>query len=135
MLWRDAILAVGNSDHILTYRGPDFWADSVEWARWTDFKPVSDRTLTYVQIAAIVRTLMERAATLGIRIKVYDQIDPGKEFNSERFKYERHPECADRQWDSLDIRARLTGGRVCPPREDRDQVPGPDRRNRLLRQR
>lgn len=103
------IFAVGNSDHILTYRGTDFWADSAEWARWTDFKPVSDRTLTYVQIAAIVRTLKERAATLGISIKVFDQIDPGKEFTAEHFKYERHPECMDRRWDSFDIRGRLTG--------------------------
>ncbi|MCY7379007.1 MAG: hypothetical protein LH467_06670 [Gemmatimonadaceae bacterium] len=103
------IFAVGNSDHMLTYRGSAFWADSVEWARWTDFKPVSDRTLTYIQIAAIVRTLKERAATLGIKLKVFDQIDPGKEFNPERFKYERHPECVDRRWDSFDIRARLTG--------------------------
>ena len=103
------IFAVDNSDHILTYRGPDFWTDQAEWARLTDFKPVSDRTLTYAQIADIVRTLKERAATLGIRIKVFDQLDPGKEFASEHFKYERHPECVERRWDSFDIRGRLTG--------------------------
>ena len=29
------IFAVGNSDHMLTYRGSAFSADSVEWARWS----------------------------------------------------------------------------------------------------
>lgn len=37
------IFAVGNSEHILEYRGRDFWDDEVEWARHTGFRiPVSD---------------------------------------------------------------------------------------------
>src|SRR5881628_1881709 len=30
------IFAVGNGDHILTYRGMEYWGDTVEWARYTD---------------------------------------------------------------------------------------------------
>ena len=48
------IFAVGNSDHILTYRGIAQWPDSIDWARYTDGLRVDDRSLDYGQVAAIV---------------------------------------------------------------------------------
>ena len=104
------IFAVGNSEHILTYRGPQFANDSVMWARYTDGKdvPAFDRKLRYRQIANIVRTFREVAATSGMKLKVFDQIDPGPEMAWEYWKYSRHPECMDLHFDSFDIRGRLT---------------------------
>ena len=48
------IFAVGNSDHILGYRGRDYWDDRIEWARTTNFVPISEATLDYKQLARIV---------------------------------------------------------------------------------
>ena len=49
------IFAVGNSEHILAYRGPEHWEDGIEWARTTDHMPVFDATLNYHQLDGIVR--------------------------------------------------------------------------------
>ena len=104
------IFAVGNSEHILSYRGPRFANDSVMWARYTNGKdvPAFDRKLRYRQIANIVRTFRDVAATTGTKLKVYDQIDPGPEMAWEYWKYSRHPECMDLRLESFDIRGRLT---------------------------
>ncbi len=75
------IFGVGNSEHILEYRGEDYWDDRVEWARHTGFRhPASYRVLNYHQVDGIVRAFKSRAATTGIELKVFDQIDQGREF-------------------------------------------------------
>ena len=56
------IFAVGNSDHILGYRGRDYWDDSIEWARTTNFVPISEATLDYNQLARIIVAFRSRAA-------------------------------------------------------------------------
>src|SRR5687768_10204026 len=102
------IFAVGNSDHILNYRGTGYWNDHAEWARLTDGKPVSARTLDYNQIAGIVQAFKARAASAGITVKVYDQIDSGTEFTLvNNFKDARHNECMTPQWVSYNVGARL----------------------------
>lgn len=99
------VFAVGNSDHILHYRGGLFWNDKAEWARITSGVPVSGRALDYHQIDRIVRAFKNRAEVLGIAIKVFDQIDSGIEFTLlNDFKLRRHPECGVNQWHSYDIR-------------------------------
>ena len=104
------IFAVGNSEHILEYRGKDYWDDGVEWARHTGFRnPVSNRTLNYHQIVRIVDAMKSRAASAGTELKIFDQIDQGREFAYTDWKDNRHPECLDRDYeDTYDIRARLT---------------------------
>jgi hypothetical protein len=105
------IFAVGNSQHILTYRGAAYWSrDTVEWARYTDGKPVMSRVMSYGQIAAIVRAFRERAAARGVALKLFDQVDPGNEFVWEVWKYDVHPECMDERFDSFDIRGVLQRG-------------------------
>jgi len=101
------IFAVGNGDQILTYRGREYWGDRVEWARYTDGLPVSDRTLDYRQLEAIVHTFKARAASVGMPLKIFDQIDSGLEFTANEFKIRRHPECVAWKWGSYDIRGRL----------------------------
>ena len=102
------IYAVGNSEHVLTYRGPDFMGDSLMWARYVDGKlPGDPRAMRYTQIARTVRAFKERAAARGIKLKIFDQVDPGNEFVFEVWKYDVHPECMDKRWDSFDVRARL----------------------------
>jgi hypothetical protein len=102
------IFAVGNSDHILNYRGSRYWTDNVEWARTTDFIPVSDRLLDYQSIDRIVRAFKAAATSVGIKLKVYDQIDSGGEFTTQNnFKYALHPECASNRWGMFDIRGHL----------------------------
>lgn len=105
------IFAVGNSEHILEYRGEEYWDDGVEWARHTGFRhPVSNQTLNYHQIGRIVRAFKNHAASAGIEFKVFDQIDQGREFAFTDFKDNRHPECLAREYeDSYDIRVRLKG--------------------------
>lgn len=101
------IFAVGNSDHILTYRGPGYWPERVDWARFTDFKPVSDRILDYREVEGIVRAFKSQAATMGASLKVFDQVDSGNEFANNPFKEYLHRECMDSSWHSYDIRGRL----------------------------
>ena len=102
------IFAVGNSDHILSYRGMGHWNDSIDWARTTDFIPVSDATLDYYQLEKIVRAFRTAAAAMKIEIKVFDHIDSGSEFTLRNdFKYVRHPECTANQWGMFDIRGSL----------------------------
>jgi hypothetical protein len=103
------IFAVGNSQHILTYRGVTSWArDTVQWARYTNGQLPGDRRhMHYGHIAGIVREFKARARAHGITLEVYDQVDPGNEFVFEVWKYDVHPECMDRRWDSFDIRGRL----------------------------
>ncbi len=101
------IFAVGNGDQILTYRGGEFWGDTVEWARYTDNVPISKRVLDYRQLAAIVQAFKARAAMLGMSLKVFDQIDSGLEFTRNDFKTRRHPECMSWPWGTYDIRGRL----------------------------
>ena len=102
------ILAVGNSDHILTYRGREYRRDSVEWARTTDHIAVSARVLDYHQLDGIVRAFKSAATTAGITLKIYDHIDSGSEFTVRNdFKYVLHPECTANKWGMFDIRGRL----------------------------
>jgi hypothetical protein len=102
------IFAVGNSDHILGYRGSDYWDDNIEWARTTDFVPISDATLNYHQLDGIVRAFRSAALTAHVNLKVFDHIDSGSEFTvSNNFKYIRHPECTANQWGMFDIRGRM----------------------------
>ena len=104
------IFAVGNSDHILLYRGIEYWDDNVDWARTTNFVPISEQVLDYHHIAAIVRTLKSSAAAAGMKLKVYDQIDSGGEFTlTNTFKYTLHPECTANKWGMFDIRGHLQG--------------------------
>ncbi|HUF64777.1 MAG TPA: hypothetical protein VMM17_02260 [Gemmatimonadaceae bacterium] len=102
------ILGVGNSDHVLQYRGIDGWDDEVEWARTTDHIPTSDRVLDYHQLAEIVRSFKDHATAAGINFKIYDLVDSGGEFTLFNvFKYHNHPECIANAWESFDVRARL----------------------------
>ena len=102
------IFAVGNSDHILDYPGPEGWMTNVEWARTTDFKIVSERFLSYNQIHDIAAAFRSGAADAGIKLKVYDQIDSGGEFTpANNFKYVAHPECTNNKWFMYDIRGRM----------------------------
>ncbi len=103
------IFAVGNSDHILGYRGRDYWNDSIEWARTTNFVPISEATLDYNQLARIIVAFRSRAAAVGINLKILDHIDSGSEFTvSNDFKYVAHPECTANAWGMYDIRAELS---------------------------
>lgn len=99
------IFAVGNSDHILMYRGTAYWSDAVEWANRTDFVKDDLRTLTVAQVAGIVQAFKARAVALGIKVKVYDQVDSGTEFAVNLWKEIRHTECMDQKYHSFDIRA------------------------------
>lgn len=102
------IFGVGNSDHILNYRGSGYWSDRAEWARLTDGLPVSTRTLDYNQIAGIVRAFKARAAASGMNLKVYDLIDSGTEFTpANNFKDYRHNECMTIEFLSYNVGARL----------------------------
>jgi hypothetical protein len=102
------ILAVGNSDHILGYRGLADWNDSIDWARTTNFVPVSDAALDYTQLDHIVREFRGTAQAAGIRIKIFEHIDSGSEFTmANDFKYVRHPECTANQWGMFDIQGAL----------------------------
>ena len=108
------VFAVGNSDHILEYRGEDHWDDLVEWARFTEHAlyPVFDQTLDYHQLRGIVRAFRSEAARLGLNVKIVDQIEQGLEFTPNDFKTRRHPECTmstNGIYASFDIRAPLTG--------------------------
>lgn len=101
------ILAVGNSEHVLTYRGAQFFADTVQWARFTGLEETDARALSYEQIRGIVQAFRAAADTLGITLKVFDQVDSGIEFTREFFKLNRHPECFSTEWQSFDIRGTL----------------------------
>ena len=84
------------------------WNDKVDWARTTNFVPVSQQVLDYDQIAAVVRAFKSIAATAGVRLKVYDQIDSGGEFTlTNTFKYSLHPECTQNIGGMFDIRGHL----------------------------
>jgi hypothetical protein len=103
------IFSVGNSDHILEYRGMGSWDEKIEWARTTDFVPVFDAELDYHQVAHIVAAFRSAAVASGIRLKIYDQVDSGSEFTLvNNFKYVHHPECTANQWGMFDIRGRLS---------------------------
>lgn len=106
------VFAVGNSQHILTYKGMEHWADSVEWARFTGVNEVDTRKLRYRQIDGIVRAFKAVGDTLGIDLHVFDQVDGGAEFVREYFKLNTHKECFPRPWDSFDIRGKLTADTV-----------------------
>ena len=102
------IFAVGNSDHILGYRGRDHWSDNIEWARTTNFVPMSNATLDYNQLARIVLAFRSRAVAAGMNFRILDHIDSGSEFTvSNDFKYVAHPECTANAWGMYDIRAVL----------------------------
>jgi hypothetical protein len=114
------IFAVGNSDHILHYPGPEGWGTELEWARTTDFKIVSERFITYHQIHGIIGAFRRGAAAAGVKVKVYDQIDSGGEFTpANNFKYVSHPECTNNKWFMYDIRGRLHA-------DNRDYATAPD---------
>jgi hypothetical protein len=102
------VFAVGNSDHILNYRGRDYWSERVEWARTTDFIPVSDRALTYADIDRIAHAFRAAADAAGVNLKLFEHIDSGGEFTvSNTFKYSLHAECTANKWGMFDIRGRL----------------------------
>src|SRR5687767_10273357 len=98
------ILAVGNSQHILTYKGSEHLHEPAEWARYTRADAVDSRELRYEQIAGIVSAFKAVADTMGIRLKVFDQVDGGVEFVREYFKLNTHTECYPKAYDSFDIR-------------------------------
>ena len=102
------IYAVGNSDHILNYGGPERWDEKIEWARLTDGFPVDDRVMHYDDIDRVVRAFKTRAAELDLDFRIYDQIDSSNEFTiTNQFKYVRHPECMDLRFHSYHVGARL----------------------------
>lgn len=105
------VFAVGNSDHILGYPGRVGWNTTVPWARYTEnsLQPrrpgqqlprvaVSQQTLTYRQIASIVRVLHEEARRAGVRLTVLDQLDKNGEFTEIPFKTGKHPEIFSKVW-------------------------------------
>lgn len=107
------IFAVGNSDHILNYRGGGYWNDNVDWARTTNFVPMSEQILDYHEIEGIVRAFKHRAALAGISLKIFDQIDSGGEFTiTNSFKYALHPECTANKWGMFDVREPLQPDRA-----------------------
>jgi hypothetical protein len=106
------VFAVGNSQHVLTYKGTAHWADSVEWARFTGVDEVDTRKLRYHHIEGIVRAFRAVADTLGIRLAVFDQVDGGAEFVREYFKLNDHTECFPPPFHSYDIRGRLKADTV-----------------------
>jgi hypothetical protein len=102
------IFAVGNSDHMLSYRGVEYWSDNIDWARTTDHVAVSERTLDYYQIRGIVSAFRNAATSARIKLKVYDHIDSANEFTiSSNFKYVRHWECTTNPWVMYDVGAVL----------------------------
>ena len=101
------IFAVGNSDHILYYKGRSAWDEQPDWARFTDWQPITNRTLSYAQIAGIVRAFKTEAASSNLSLRVFDQIDSGNEFTTNIFKILTHPECFPSDFHSWDIRATL----------------------------
>lgn len=91
------IFAVGNSEHILTYQ----------------------------HIAGIVTTFKVVADTLGINLKVFDQVAGCIEFGREYFKLNYHPVCFSRSsipstsatsWVWAPPRRQLSPPRTCGPR-------------------
>ncbi|MEX2526883.1 MAG: hypothetical protein WEA09_04535 [Gemmatimonadota bacterium] len=108
------IFGVGNSEHILQYRGPAHWDEGVEWARHIGFREpgteISDQPLDYHQVARIVELFRSLGTEAGLNIKVYDFIDQGREFAYTNFKDNRHPECLDRNFeDAFNIRVPMRG--------------------------
>ena len=102
------IFAVGNSDHVLMYRGTQFWQDSVEWARYTNGLPVDSRVMNYHQLDAIVKAFKSHAASTGLNLRIYDQVDQGIEFTRNDFKHFRQPACFSVEWESFDIRGLMS---------------------------
>ncbi len=87
------IFAVGNSEHILQYKGTAYWDEPVSWANLLNNETVwSDAELTYTQIHNIVLAFKAEAKNRGIAFKIYDQIDQAYEFTSTNFKTVRHRE-------------------------------------------
>lgn len=105
------IFAVGNSNHILLYPGPDGFERDVEWARWIHhedrWEATTEATLNYRQIAGVIAAFKAAAAEMGITLKVFDQFDKGREFAHNHWKFSYHPECFDIFWDAWDIRGSL----------------------------
>lgn len=101
------IFAVGNSEHVLMYRGTEHWNDAIEWARYTEGLPVSDRVLDYRDVDRIVKEFKAQGQAAGLTLKVYDQVDQGVEFALEFWKLDRHPECFSLEWESFDIRGAM----------------------------
>jgi hypothetical protein len=105
------VFAVGNSDHILGYPGRDGWNTPVPWARYTEdsLQPrrpgqqlprvaISQQTLTYRQIAGIVRVFRDEARRAGVRLTILDQLDKNGEFTEIPFKLTTHPEIFSKVW-------------------------------------
>lgn len=94
--WKEVIviLAVGNADQILAYRGQGTWSDTFPWAqansRRTD-------TLSLRQIKGMVDCLREQGRGRGLNITVYDMLEPGPEFCAAPWKYEHHRESFHRR--------------------------------------
>jgi hypothetical protein len=102
------ILAIGGGDHILRYRGRQYWSDEVDWARTTDGAPVSSKTMDYNLIEKLRQALDDAATRKGIRLEVFDLMDSGGEFTTgQGFKYGLHSECTINNWGMFDVRARL----------------------------
>lgn len=105
------VFAVGNSDHILGYLGRAGWSAAVPWARYTEdsLRPrrpgqqlpriaTSRQTLTYHQIAGIVRVFRDEARRAGVRLTILDQLDKNGEFTEIPFKTGKHPEIFSKVW-------------------------------------
>ena len=104
------ILAVGNSDHILTYPGRDGWQAEFPWTRYSNYtidaeksrryktplqRVVSDASMNYQRASAMFNALRHAGEDAGCaNLGILDLIDPGPEFCEAPFK-KRHPEIMD----------------------------------------
>jgi hypothetical protein len=93
------VVAVGNTEHILQYRGSDHWDDPVSWAWFTEFRENPDpRPLDYHGVSRILNAFRSEARRRRLDVVIFDQIDQGREFAETRWKDLRHPECLDRDF-------------------------------------
>src|SRR5205809_332484 len=97
------IFAVGNGDHILTYRGMEYWGDTVEWARYTDGVPVSDRTLDYRQLESIATPVISASTGFCMAISSGRVVDGGP--GTGRGTLERRRPRYWRSWSTRGVRS------------------------------
>jgi len=91
------ILGIGNSEHILQYRGRKYWEDKVQWARYigprlSEDNAMSKQFLDYNQIYEIVKKFKYEASIRGYNFKIFDMINSTYEFAWTSFRTVRHRE-------------------------------------------
>lgn len=91
------IFGIGNSDHILKYRGRKYWNDKVAWSRYIGpmgprTEVVSKESLTYQQIHDIVQGFKSEARKKGYNFDIFAHINSTFEFCENEFRIKRHPE-------------------------------------------